>query len=136
MLAYQLVRRLMAAAAAKHWKKPTEISFLNAARWTLGFSKIMSMARTEDMPLLYERLLRAIAASKADVDPGRIETRAVAPARAKARRALRQVDSPQAIPWVLSRTGTDASQSESAKAFSLNWPSSAAPVPSTRFCQV
>ena len=64
MLAYQLVRRLMAAAAAKHWKKPTEISFLNAARWTLGFSKIMSMARTEDMPLLYERLLRAIAASK------------------------------------------------------------------------
>ena len=77
VLAYQLVRRLMAAAAAKHGKKPTQVSFLNAARWTLGFSKIMSTARTEDMPLLYERLLAAIAASAVDVRPGRVEPRAL-----------------------------------------------------------
>jgi hypothetical protein len=77
VLAYQLVRRLMAAAAARHGKKPTELSFLNAARWTLSFSKIMTTARTKDMPLLYERLLAAIAASEMDVRPGRTEPRAV-----------------------------------------------------------
>jgi len=78
VLAYQLVRRLMVGAAAKHGKEPAGLSFLNAARWTLSFSKIMSTARTEDMPLLYERLLDAIAASEVDVRPGRTEPRAVA----------------------------------------------------------
>ncbi len=78
VLAYTLVRRLMVGAAVKHGKKPTEISFLNAARWTMSFSKIMSTARTKDMPVLYERLLAAIAASEVDVRPGRIEPRAVA----------------------------------------------------------
>ena len=78
VLAYQLVRRLMAAAAAKYGKKPTEISFLNAARWTMSFSHLMSSARTRDMPLFYERLLAAIASSGVDVRPGRIEPRAVA----------------------------------------------------------
>ena len=78
VLAYTLVRRLMVGAAVKHGKKPTEISFLNAARWTMSFSKIMSAARTQDLPLLYERLLVAIAASAVDVRPGRIEPRAIA----------------------------------------------------------
>lgn len=78
VLAYQLVRRLMAAAAAKYGKRPTALSFLNAARWTASFSHAMSSARTQDLPLLHERLLRAIAASDVDVRPGRIEPRAVA----------------------------------------------------------
>ena len=34
ILAYQLVRLLILAAANKHGKKPTEISFINAVRWT------------------------------------------------------------------------------------------------------
>ena len=78
VLAYQLVRRLMVAAAVKHGKKPTVLSFLNAARWTASFSRMMSSARTRDIPLLYERLLHAIATSEVDVRPGRIEPRAVA----------------------------------------------------------
>lgn len=77
VLAYQLVRRLMVAAAEKHGTRPTNLSFLNAARWTVSFSHVMSSARTEDMPLLYERLLDAIAASKVDVRPGRVEPRAL-----------------------------------------------------------
>jgi hypothetical protein len=78
VLAYQLVRRLMVAAAVKHGKKPAALSFLGAARWTASFSRMMSSARPQDLPLLYERLLRAIAASEVDVRPGRIEPRAVA----------------------------------------------------------
>ena len=78
VLAYQLVRRLIAAAAAKHARKPTDISFLNAARWTASFSRLMGSARTEDLPILYERLLDAIAASEVEVRPGRIEPRAIA----------------------------------------------------------
>ena len=77
VLAYQLVRRLMAAAASKHARKPADISFLNAARWTLGFSHAMSSARTRDMPLIYERLLSAIAASRVVIRPGRTEPRAL-----------------------------------------------------------
>jgi len=77
VLAYQLVRRLMAAVAARHGRKPTELSFVNAARWTASFSRAMSSARARDLPLLYERLLGAIASSEVDVRPGRVEPRAV-----------------------------------------------------------
>ena len=77
VLAYQLVRKLMAAAAAKHGKRPAALSFLGAVRWTASFSHAMSSAKTQDLALLYERLLRAIAASEVDVRPGRTEPRAV-----------------------------------------------------------
>ena len=50
---------------------------MNAARWTLSFSRPMSTARTEDMPLVYERLLDSIPASEVDVCPGRVEPRVV-----------------------------------------------------------
>jgi hypothetical protein len=46
VLAYQLVRRLMAAAAEKHDAKPTQISFLNAARAVVRFSHHMAAAPT------------------------------------------------------------------------------------------
>lgn len=78
VLAYQLVRRLMVAAADKHGKKPTELSFLNAARWTMSFSREMASAPALALPVLYERLLDAIASSEVEVRPGRIEPRAIA----------------------------------------------------------
>ena len=37
----------------------------------------MSSARTQDLPLLHETLLSAIAASEVDVRPGRMEPRAL-----------------------------------------------------------
>jgi hypothetical protein len=77
VLAYQLIRRLIVEAAKAHDKKPTEISALNAARWVLDFSAQMSSAPAWKLPLMYERLLAAIASTPIDVRPGRIEPRAL-----------------------------------------------------------
>jgi hypothetical protein len=78
VLAYQLVRRLMAAAAEKHAVPPTEISFLNAARVTLRFSQHMATAPAWALPIHYDRLLDAIAAGRIDIRPGRLEPRLIA----------------------------------------------------------
>ena len=77
ILAYQLVRRLIVAAAVKHDRKPTEISLLGAARLVVRFSHHMAAAPTWALPIHYERLLDAIAACRIDVRPGRIEPRAL-----------------------------------------------------------
>lgn len=77
VLAYQLLRRLMAAAAEKHQVKPTGISLLNAARAVVRFSQHMAAAPTWALPIHYERLLDAIAAGRIDVRPGRVEPRAL-----------------------------------------------------------
>jgi hypothetical protein len=77
VLAYQRVRLLICAAARKHQKKPTEISFLNAARWIIAFSHRMAAAATLRLPFLYARLLDAVASSPIDLRPGRLEPRAL-----------------------------------------------------------
>jgi hypothetical protein len=77
VLAYQLVRQLIVAAARKHDKKPTEVSFLNATRWVTHFSHRMAAAPTRMMPHLYQALLNAVASSEVDVRPGRLEPRAL-----------------------------------------------------------
>ncbi len=68
----------MVAAAARHGRKATELSFLNAARWTMSFSAEMASAPSWKLPGMYEGLLAAIAASRVDVRPGRVEPRVVA----------------------------------------------------------
>jgi hypothetical protein len=78
VLAYQLVRRLMTAAAHKHGGKPTQISFLNAARAVVRFSQHMAAAPAWVLPIYFDRLLDAIAAGAIDVRPGRLEPRALA----------------------------------------------------------
>jgi len=77
VLAYQLLRRLVVEAAGKHHKKPTEISVLHAARWVTSFCSRMSVAPAWKLPLLYQRLLDAIASTEIDVRPGRLEPRAL-----------------------------------------------------------
>ena len=77
VLTYLLVRLLMAEAARKHEKKPTEISLLAAARWVVSFSRRMAYAPAWLLPALYHRLLDAVAASEIDVRPGRLEPRAL-----------------------------------------------------------
>jgi hypothetical protein len=81
VLAYQLVRLLVCLAAEKHDKKPTEISFLNAARWIIHFSHRMAAAPTWSLRILYERLLDAIASCEIEVRPGRVEPRAITRAK-------------------------------------------------------
>jgi hypothetical protein len=78
VLAYQLVRRLILSAAQKHHQKPTEISFLGAARNVLHFSHRMAAGPAWALPIYYERLLDAIAANQIAVRPGRLEPRAIA----------------------------------------------------------
>ncbi len=78
VLAYQLVRRLMIEAARAHGRKPTELSFINAARWTISFSRHMAASHVGALPEIYDRLLAAIAANMVDVRPGRLEPRAIA----------------------------------------------------------
>jgi len=77
VLAYQLVRRLMVEAAKKHNKKPTQISFLHAARWVMSVSARMSAAPVWRLPIIYQRLLDAIASTEVDIRPGRVEPRAL-----------------------------------------------------------
>ena len=77
VLAYQLVRRVICAAARKHRKRPAEISFLNAARWVMAFSHRMAVTATLRLPFLYDRLLDAVASTPVDVRPGRLEPRAL-----------------------------------------------------------
>ncbi len=77
VLAYQLVRLVICAAAHKHHKRPAEISFLNATRWVIAFSHRMAAAATLRLPLLYERLLDAVASTPVDIRPGRLEPRAL-----------------------------------------------------------
>ena len=77
VLAYQVIRRLIVAAAQKHHKNPTKISFLNAARWVIHFSHRMAAAPARLLPRLYRALLDAIASCDVDVRPGRLEPRAL-----------------------------------------------------------
>jgi hypothetical protein len=77
VLAYQLVHRLMLAAAEKHDRKPHQISFVNAARWVEQFSRQMATAPAWKLPVLFGRLLDCIATTVVDVRPGRLEPRAI-----------------------------------------------------------
>jgi len=77
VLAYQMVRLLIAAAARKHHVKPTEVSLLNAARTIVRFSQHMAGAPPSALPVHHERLLDLIAAARVDVRPGRTEPRAL-----------------------------------------------------------
>jgi len=51
VLAYQLVRGLIVAAAARHGRKPTEISLLDAARLVVRFSHHMAAAPAAALPI-------------------------------------------------------------------------------------
>jgi len=77
VLAYQLVRRLMVAAAHKHRRPPTHLSLLNAARAIVHYSQHMAAAPAWALPIHYQRLLDTIAANRIDLRPGRLEPRAV-----------------------------------------------------------
>jgi hypothetical protein len=78
ILAYQIVRLLMAKAAGLHHKKPTQLSTVNATRWILAFSSAMAVLPVRSLPRIYGVLLEAIVSSMIDVRPGRMDPRAIA----------------------------------------------------------
>ena len=75
LLAYNLIRTVMAQAALAHGKPPRQLSFTRALRTLEAFRPTLAHARSEHLPALYQCLLRAIAAHEIGNRPDRLEPR-------------------------------------------------------------
>jgi hypothetical protein len=77
LLAYNLVRSVMAEAAAREGIDPREVSFAGALQTINAFRDVMCLADPQDVPRLYVILLHAIARHRVGNRPDRYEPRAV-----------------------------------------------------------
>lgn len=77
LLAYNLIRGLMARAAEQAGIEPREVSFAGAVQTINAFAPALQLADEQDLPRLFEILLRAIARHRVGNRPGRYEPRAV-----------------------------------------------------------
>ena len=77
LLAYNLVRTLMAEAAEQAGDEPREVSFAGALQTVTAFAPVMRLADPEDLPRLHQILLRAVARHRVGNRPDRYEPRAV-----------------------------------------------------------
>jgi hypothetical protein len=77
LLAYNLVRALMARAAEQEGIEPREVSFAGAVQTVNAFAPLLQVADERDLPRLWEILLRAIARHRVGDRPDRHEPRAV-----------------------------------------------------------
>ena len=74
VLAYNLIRAVMAQAAARRGAEPRAISFKGAVQTLLAFQPAIAMAGGAD-PALYRRVLDAVAAHRVGDRPDRFEPR-------------------------------------------------------------
>jgi hypothetical protein len=77
MLAYNLIRGLMASAAEAHEKRPRQLSFKGTLQALDRFRDVLSLVSPADRPRVVEALLKVIAASEVGDRFGRVEPRAV-----------------------------------------------------------
>lgn len=77
LLAYNLVRAAMAAAAGAGGVEPREVSFAGAVQTINAFAPVLRLADEADLPRLWQILLRAIARHRVGDRPDRYEPRAV-----------------------------------------------------------
>lgn len=77
LLAYNLIRGLMAQAAEQAGIEPREVSFTGAVQTVNAFAPVLELADPQDLPRLYQILLRAIPRHRVGTRPGRYEPRAV-----------------------------------------------------------
>jgi hypothetical protein len=77
LLAYNLIRTVMARAAEQAGIEPREVSFTGAMQTINAFAPVLEMADEADRPRLWEILLRMIARHRVGDRPGRYEPRAV-----------------------------------------------------------
>lgn len=77
LLAYNLVRAAMAAAADAEGVEPREVSFAGAVQTINAFAPVLRLADEADLPRLWEILLRAMARHRVGNRPDRYEPRAV-----------------------------------------------------------
>lgn len=75
LLAYNLIRTVIAQAAAMHGKDPRRISFTRAMRTLEAFRPTIAHAPREQLATLYEHMLTAIASHEIGNRPDRLEPR-------------------------------------------------------------
>lgn len=75
LLAYNLIRTVIAQAAVQHEKLPRQISFTRAMRTLEAFRPTLAQASDERLPEIYQRLLHAIASHEIGNRPNRLEPR-------------------------------------------------------------
>jgi len=76
LLAYNLLRTVMAVAAAEKGIEPRQVSFKGAKQAVTAFAPKIEAARPEDRPALIDALLAAVAYHRVGNRPGRWEPRA------------------------------------------------------------
>jgi Transposase DDE domain len=76
LLAYNLLRTVMAVAAAEHGIEPRQVSFKGAKQAVMAFAPKIEAARSERRAVLIDALLRTIAYHRVRNRPGRWEPRA------------------------------------------------------------
>jgi hypothetical protein len=77
LLAYNLIRGLIARAAQQAGIEPRQVSFAGAVQTLDAFAPVLALAQPQDLPRLLEILLRAIARHRVGDRPNRYEPRAV-----------------------------------------------------------
>jgi hypothetical protein len=75
LLAYNLIRTVIAQAAAKHGKHPRTISFTRAMRTLEAFRSPLAHTSSQQLAMLCEHMLQAIASHEIANRPNRLEPR-------------------------------------------------------------
>jgi hypothetical protein len=75
LLAYNLIRTVMAQSALKHGKHPRHLSFTRAMRTLEAFRNVLAFAHGERLLILYQQMFRAIASHEIANRPDRLEPR-------------------------------------------------------------
>ena len=77
LLAYNLIRKLIATAAAVHGKQPRQLGFTLACQTVLSSWMLVATGGCRDLGELYQSMLTRIAANVVADRPGRIEPRVI-----------------------------------------------------------
>ena len=77
LLAYNLVRKVMAQAAREHDRTPRQLSFAGALQTLNEFRTLLLIAAAADLPALCDDILKAIASHRVGARPDRCEPRKV-----------------------------------------------------------
>ena len=77
LLAYNLIRKLIATAAAVHGKQPRQLGFTLACQTVLSSWMLVATGGCRDHGALYQSMLARIAANVVADRPGRIEPRVI-----------------------------------------------------------
>ena len=75
LLAYNLIRKVIATAAATHGKSPRRLGFTLACQTILSSWMLLSTGSCSDSRAMHSTILRHIAANEVADRPGRIEPR-------------------------------------------------------------